>query len=108
MLRAMSVPPLIISRKSSTKGWTKGIVTPNPLVLRRREAASKDAPPRTDGRWSWIMLRDTALARGPRHEVSGVAVAGAIRGPLPVYGESSPKVVGASSETVGWIATTRV
>jgi hypothetical protein len=53
------------------------------------------------------MLRDTALVRGPQHEVTVVAVE-AIRGPLPVYGESSPKVVGTSSETVGWIATTRV
>jgi hypothetical protein len=35
----------------------------NHLVLRRREAASKDAPVRTDGFESWSMLRDAALPR---------------------------------------------
>jgi hypothetical protein len=43
----------------------------NPLVLRRREAASKDASMGADGVESWSMLRDTALPRGSlSHEVS--------------------------------------
>jgi hypothetical protein len=45
---------------------------PTTLVLRRREAASKDAPMRTDVAESWNMLRDAALPRGSlSHEVSG-------------------------------------
>jgi hypothetical protein len=36
----------------------------NHRVLRRREAASKDAPVGTDGADNWSMLRDAALLRG--------------------------------------------
>jgi hypothetical protein len=50
------------------------LVTPDPLVLRRRKAASKDAPAHTDGGESWSRLRDAALARGPQHEDVDVAV----------------------------------
>jgi hypothetical protein len=50
------------------------LVTPNPLVPRRREAASKDAPAHADGGESWSRLRDAALARGPQHEDVDVAV----------------------------------
>jgi hypothetical protein len=50
------------------------LVTRDPLVLRRREAASKDAPAHTDGGESWSRLRDAALARGPQHEDVDVAV----------------------------------
>jgi hypothetical protein len=44
-----------------------------------------------------------------RRELAGQkARAAAIRGRASLHGESSPKIVGTSSETVGWIATTRV
>jgi hypothetical protein len=36
----------------------------NDLVLRRREAASKDAPVGAEAIESWSVLRDAALSRG--------------------------------------------
>jgi hypothetical protein len=47
-------------------------VAPNDLVLRRREAASKDAPGGGDEATSWNILRDSMLRIAPQDEV-GVA-----------------------------------
>ncbi len=45
---------------------------PNALVLRRREAASKDAPARAGaGASFWSILRDARLRLAPQDEVVG-------------------------------------
>jgi Flp pilus assembly protein TadG len=59
------------------------IVTPNPLVLRRREAPSKacpelvegDVPGRANGATSWTILRDAMLRIAPQDEAAGFGVA---------------------------------
>jgi hypothetical protein len=45
--------------------FSRNFVTPNHLVLRRREAASKDGPGGGNEATSWNILRDTMLRIAP-------------------------------------------
>ena len=47
------------------------IVTPDPLVLRRREAASKNVPGGPNGSTRWTILRDAMLRIAPQDEAVG-------------------------------------
>jgi hypothetical protein len=49
-------------------------VTANDLVLRRREAASKDASGGANEATNWIILRDAMLRITPQDEVVGFGV----------------------------------
>jgi hypothetical protein len=55
------------------------IVTPDPFVLRRREAASKNVPGGPNGATRWTILRDAMLRIAPQDEAVGF---GASRKPL--------------------------
>jgi TadE-like protein len=51
------------------------VVTPDPLVLRRREAASKDVQGGANGATPWTILRDAMLRTAPQDEAVGFGAA---------------------------------
>jgi hypothetical protein len=61
---ATAIPESESSLFNTLRRHFRVVVAADRLVLRRREAASKDAPMRTDVAESWTMLRDAAPARG--------------------------------------------
>ena len=61
------------SKRHALAALSRAAVTPNHLVLRRREATSKDASGAANEATNWTILRDAKLRFSPQDEAAGLA-----------------------------------
>jgi hypothetical protein len=73
--RAGGSPESVFSDFNGLRRHFRVVVTSNPLVLRRREAASKDVPGGVNEAMSWTILRDAMLCIAPQDEAVGYGAA---------------------------------